>query len=199
MQKARQDGIYVLVAEGTYHFDLANGAKLSVYSDPWTPQYGDWGFQYDVDGVGGDGGVIAGHEYQIGEGTDVAITHGPPYGILDRTRTGEDAGSRALLEAVGRARPRVNCFGHIHEGHGALLVAWDDKDKTMVVDRGRGLVEEAGVQLLSLCPGDSDGPVVVPGKHTMFVNAAIMDVHYKPHQSPWLVDLELSPSDVNTR
>lgn len=203
VEKARQDGIHILVAEGTYHFVLANGARLTVYASPWTPQYGDWGFQYDP---AGDGGIVGGHDFQILEGTDVAMTHGPPYGILDRTTTGEDAGCRALLAAVRRARPRVHCFGHIHEGYGALLVPWDDDAdmKRVEWDRdGDGDGDGDGVNghgraeiaVVSLCPRDTQGLGFTPGKDTLSVNAAIMNVHYRPHQAPWLVDLELPPPD----
>ncbi|KAJ2977447.1 hypothetical protein NUW58_g7813 [Xylaria curta] len=34
------------------------------------------------------------------------------------------AGCPDLFAAVARARPRLHCFGHIHEGWGAKLVAW---------------------------------------------------------------------------
>ncbi len=42
----------------------------------------------------------------------------------DRTHSRERAGSSDLFAAVARARPRLHCFGHIHEGWGAKLVAW---------------------------------------------------------------------------
>lgn len=200
VEKARQDGIHVLVAEGTYRFVLANGARLTVYASPWTPRYGTWGFQYDPDAMEVDAGdtvVIGGHGFQIEEGTDIAMTHGPPHGILDRTVMGaDDAGCPGLLAAVRRARPRVHCFGHIHEGYGALLMPWEKEDENMMVGREGGVGDEAVVMKpLSLCPGDRGSLGSVPGKHTLFVNAAIMDVHYRPHQSPWLVDLELPPPD----
>lgn len=201
VEKAHQDGIHVLVAEGTYHFVLANGARLTVYASPWTPRYGTWGFQYDPDVVEVDGGgdtIVGGHDFQIEEGTDIAMTHGPPHRILDRTTRGaDDAGCRGLLAAVRRARPRVHCFGHIHEGHGVLLMPWEDEDESTMVEREGGVVGDEAVMVepLSLCPWDTESLGSVPGKHTLFVNAAIMDVHYKPHQSPWLVDLELPPPD----
>ncbi|ROW10601.1 hypothetical protein VMCG_02080 [Cytospora schulzeri] len=169
VEKARQDGIHVLVAEGTYHFVLANGARLTVYASPWTPRFGRWGFQYDPDDdamqADGEGAMVDGHDFQIEEGTDLAMTHGPPYGILDRT------------------------------GYGALLMPWEDEDGSMVVEREGGVADEAVIQPVSLCPGDTGNLGSVPGKNTLFVNAAIMNVHYKPHQSPWLVDLELPPPD----
>jgi Icc-related predicted phosphoesterase len=34
------------------------------------------------------------------------------------------AGCGDLFAAVARARPRVHCFGHFHEGWGAKKVAW---------------------------------------------------------------------------
>lgn len=61
----------------------------------------------------------------IPEGTDVLITHGPPYGILDMVPgTGIHAGDPELLEAVKRVRPKLHVFGHIHGARG--MVQTDD-------------------------------------------------------------------------
>lgn len=50
---------------------------------------------------------------------DVLVTHSPPLHILDRTWSKENVGSAGLLaEIVGRIRPRVHVFGHIHEAYG---------------------------------------------------------------------------------
>lgn len=38
---------------------------------------------------------------------------------------------------------------------------------------------------------ESSGAAIRPGKETLFVNAAIMDVEYKPINAPWVVDLDL--------
>jgi Icc-related predicted phosphoesterase len=72
---------------------------------------------------------------QIPSDTDILITHGPPYGILDVIPIMYDgtlyhAGSHALfnwLKYVGR--PLVHVFGHIHEGYGQkeYFVTHDDK------------------------------------------------------------------------
>ncbi len=52
---------------------------------------------------------------QIPDGTDILITHGPPYGILDASY-GSDyhQGDPVLLEAVVRLRPKLHVFGHVH-------------------------------------------------------------------------------------
>lgn len=116
-EDVRDAGI-VLLDEGTHKFDLENGASLTVYASPWTPSFGSWGFQYLPE---------RGHEFSVEKGTDVVVTHGPPKCILDYTVSRKRAGSSDLFEIVARARPRMHCFGHIHEGWGAKLVAWRDQ------------------------------------------------------------------------
>ncbi|KXS16927.1 Metallo-dependent phosphatase [Gonapodya prolifera JEL478] len=51
---------------------------------------------------------------------DILLTHTPPHMILDRTSKGRNVGCEALSEVVETARPRVHCFGHIHESYGAV-------------------------------------------------------------------------------
>ena len=53
--------------------------------------------------------------------TDVLITHGPPYGILDEVlRDPRPVGCRNLLHRIEEIKPRVHVFGHIHEGYGQV-------------------------------------------------------------------------------
>ena len=116
-EDARKDGI-IFLNEGTHSFLLDNGALLRVYASPSTGSLtGDGAFQYKVQD---------GHDYAIDrqDFVDVAITHGPPKGILDRTEEGQRAGCPDLFTAVSKSRPRLHCFGHIHEGWGAKLVTW---------------------------------------------------------------------------
>lgn len=115
-EEAKDAGI-MLLDEGTHHFTLESGALLTVYASPYTPALGTWGFQYHPE---------PGHKFSIERGVDVVITHGPPKGIMDYTYGRERAGCPYLFAAVARARPRVHCFGHIHEGWGAKLVTWRD-------------------------------------------------------------------------
>jgi Icc-related predicted phosphoesterase len=56
---------------------------------------------------------------KIPVGTDVLITHGPPFGILDKEDIWrEHMGCVQLNKAVQRVRPRLHVFGHIHGGRG---------------------------------------------------------------------------------
>lgn len=52
----------------------------------------------------------------IPDDTDILITHGPPYGILDKTDQGEHVGCPRLREhVIGRVKPKLHVFSHIHE------------------------------------------------------------------------------------
>ncbi|RYP51676.1 hypothetical protein DL768_003074 [Monosporascus sp. mg162] len=114
LDSARDSGV-VFLDEGTHHFKLDNGASLTVYASPFTPGVSDWGFQYHPQ---------EGHVFAIPQSADIAITHGPPHGIMDLTDSRKRAGCPFLFGAIARARPKIHCFGHIHEGWGAKLVAW---------------------------------------------------------------------------
>ena len=56
---------------------------------------------------------------QIPTNTDILITHGPPYGILDSNPvSGLHSGCRELFDAVIRVRPKLHVFGHVHGAYG---------------------------------------------------------------------------------
>lgn len=139
------------------------------------------------------------------------MIHGPPFGVLDATRIGSKAGCAYLLNAMARARPKVHCFGYIHESAGATLVQWgEDEDEDEAIARVKVVAtvaggsqkddQDGGIRPLSLCAGDVGGSGVDKitfevGNQTLFVNAAIVTVGYRPLQSSCLVDLDLSLAD----
>lgn len=86
---------------------------LTIWGSPWTPKFFAWAFMLRR------GASIRAKWELIPDDIDVLITHGPPLGILDRTRRGVDAGCADLLaEVTERIHPRLHLFGHIHEGYG---------------------------------------------------------------------------------
>lgn len=91
---------------------------LQFWGSPITPKFLDWSFMRDP------GESIESHWRMIPESTDVLITHGPPFGILDRIHRDsgeiECTGCPSLLERVQHITPRVHIFGHIHEGNGVF-------------------------------------------------------------------------------
>ena len=186
-----------LLDEGTHSFRLRNGASLNVYASPHTPSLGDWGFQYHPD---------HGHTFSI-HNVDIAMTHGPPKGIMDYTNSGQRAGCPFLFEAITRARPRMHCFGHIHEGWGAKLVTWRqkvsqrpshltdiDNGNSVLIDRLSTIQTSMELRATSHCSGDPNP--LKWGSQTLFINASIEGAGELPIQPPWLVDLELPPSTL---
>ncbi|PGH12079.1 hypothetical protein AJ79_04478 [Helicocarpus griseus UAMH5409] len=107
----------LLLDEGVHDISLKNGASLAVFASPFTPSFGDSRFQYSNN---------EGHHFAIDTGVDLVMTHGPPKGIMDYTADRQRAGCPRLFETIARTRPRVHCFGHIHEGWGAKVVTWRD-------------------------------------------------------------------------
>lgn len=87
------------------------------YGSPWTPEFCDWWFMKDRD-------KISQVWRQIPEGTEVLITHGPPYGHGDLVPSyignnwPRSVGCFELMKRVIEVNPRFHFFGHIHAGYG---------------------------------------------------------------------------------
>ncbi|KLU89540.1 hypothetical protein MAPG_08511 [Magnaporthiopsis poae ATCC 64411] len=151
--------------EGTHKFTLANGAALTVYASPYTPAFGNGAYQFEPDD---------GHDFTIPPDVDVAMTHGPPRGILDRVPGSGSVGCKLLFEAIERSRPRLHCFGHIHVGWGAKLVAWRGDAATgdgeparthfSAIDNDNSV---AVASLASVQPGKFDTPDTVAEKEEL--------------------------------
>jgi Icc-related predicted phosphoesterase len=77
------------------------------YGSPWTPTFFNWAFNADR------GPTIKQYWDMIPERTDVLITHGPPYRVLDYVGQNR-VGCEDLRDAVDRVKPVVHLFGHIH-------------------------------------------------------------------------------------
>ncbi|TVY59710.1 Metallophosphoesterase domain-containing protein [Lachnellula suecica] len=191
---AREAGITYL-EEGVSSYTLKNGAKFSIYTSPYQPEFCDWAFPYQrfddrfnpEDKVDKELGFkcIAENPVPDFPNVDIMMTHGPPRDILDWTAHG-NVGCHNLIRAVSRERPQLYCFGHIHEAYGAKLVEWKEDKKVI----GLAAVESES-DVMNAYPQESNLPVKF-GKETLMVNAAIMDLKYEPTHAPWVVDLELT-------
>ncbi|XP_043919762.1 metallophosphoesterase MPPED2-like [Protopterus annectens] len=87
---------------------------LKIYGSPWTPVFGDWGFNFHRD-------KLMEKWQKIPSDTDILITHGPPYGICDGVPNAGHAGCEALTTVVNKIKPMLHVFGHIHEGYGHIF------------------------------------------------------------------------------
>lgn len=151
-----------LLHHATYLQDggvLIDGVRF--WGSPWQPWFLSWAFNLQR------GAELKAKWDLIPAGTDVLVTHSPPFGILDRVlpqpsrallpaqemktvaAQGEHVGCDDLREALVRIAPRLHVFGHIHEAYGR---------------------EQYG--------------------RTTYVNASSCNAAYEPIQPPIVIDLE---------
>ncbi|HEX2628719.1 MAG TPA: metallophosphatase domain-containing protein [Chitinophagaceae bacterium] len=86
---------------------------FKIWGSPITPWYFNWAFNRRAD-------AIVRHWDMIPRDTDILITHGPPFRILDTNIKDQHTGCKELLLAVQEIQPRLHVFGHIHESYGMV-------------------------------------------------------------------------------
>lgn len=181
---AKQRDVHLL-GEGLHTFTLRDGRSFTVFASPFTPDFGGYAFSYSRRD---ENHFNEGPSF-IPDGVDIVMTHGPPLATtppsyfsaayyLDLSYRGEHCGCPKLFNAIVRSRPKLHCFGHIHEGHGVQSLVWSPG-----VDGGGPEFEEL-VKDTSLIHGTEEGK-------TLLVNAAIMGHGDQPGNEPWVVDVEL--------
>jgi Icc-related predicted phosphoesterase len=86
---------------------------IKFWGSPYTPIFCDWAFNLYHEELKVEWGKIP-------EDTQVLITHGPPYGILDQVLPREESvGDRALLDKITKLpNLKLHVFGHIHCAYG---------------------------------------------------------------------------------
>jgi Icc-related predicted phosphoesterase len=85
---------------------------LKFYGSPWQPWFYDWAFNLKTTEE------LFNKWELIPEDTDILLTHGPSYGILDKTKSGELVGCKQLTNRIKKIKPKIHAFGHIHEAYG---------------------------------------------------------------------------------
>lgn len=96
-----------------YLFDsevVIDGVKF--YGSPWQPEFYDWAFNLPR------GEKLAEKWSLIPGNTDVLITHGPAYGMLDWVPSNQRVGCQDLFHRVMEVQPKIHVCGHIHCAYG---------------------------------------------------------------------------------
>lgn len=162
----RQPGLARAYLESGVIYLQDSGCEIEgvrFWGSPWQPCL-NWAFNLPRKGQ-----AIREKWNQIPMDTDVLITHGPPFGILDEVRARMTAwgpseegsgplGCEELHIRVQTIKPKLHVFGHIHDGYGVLQ-----------------------------------------GKETTFVNASICTEAYKPTNPPIVLDLVTKNGMVKLR
>lgn len=181
-----------LLDEGTHEITLRDGRKLKAYASQYTPGFGGFAFGYgpEEDRFNGDKRSIPDDK-----GIDIVITHGPPK-PLDLTSQDDyrldlggghggnqqqHLGCPRLWQAIARVRPKMHCFGHIHEGHGTQIATFHHS-KTATI-KNVETAEKKGLPYISTTSA-ADGDNM-----TVLVNAAIMTHGDEENNKPWVVDM----------
>jgi len=90
---------------------------INFFGSPYTPSSLTWAYHVDRD-------KTQPYWEEIPARTDVLITHGPPFGIGDRTNIGATfgqtkcAGDLYLLDRIRKIEPTHHIFGHFHDDTG---------------------------------------------------------------------------------
>ena len=90
---------------------------LNFYGSPVQLPFMNWAFNRPEE-------KLIEHWKAIPDNTDVLITHGAPYGIMDfGVYTNHHTGSLSLYwEVMNRIKPLVSMFGHVHSDYGVKVI-----------------------------------------------------------------------------
>jgi Icc-related predicted phosphoesterase len=93
---------------------------LHFYGSPTTPRFFDWEFNIDRNSQ-----AMIDNWNLIPKNTNVLITHGPPYGILDSVKESwrPPQGCEVLRKRIDQLpNLKAHFFGHLHHGYGIKTI-----------------------------------------------------------------------------
>jgi Icc-related predicted phosphoesterase len=122
-------------------------ASLNIWGSPVQPEFNNWAFNV------ARGAAIRRYWEMIPDNTNILVTHGPPFGMLDKLHPSTPhLGCEELAKAVEQIKPRLHIFGHIHGGHGLLTANGMCFVNASVVNEEYRLVHESQVVEIEVSP-----------------------------------------------
>ena len=108
-----------LYLENSGYCGLEDNKEYFLWGSPMTPTFNDWAFMEDRD-------KIDRYWSMIPKKTDILVTHGPAYGVLDKVpltyMSTHSVGCEGLLEKINKVKPKIHIFGHIHASYGITKI-----------------------------------------------------------------------------
>lgn len=106
-----------------------------------------WGSPVQPDLVGWAFGKERGKEMKIHwdlipADTEILITHTPPYGILDKSRSGKSIGCEELSKRLEKLQIKFHVFGHVHASYGEKQNEKTKYINASNINSSRGLVNQ---------------------------------------------------------
>lgn len=88
-----------------------------IYGSPVTPWFHNWAWNASIT-------ELKAAWEAIPTGIDILVTHGPPATILDTVRLRPTHLGCYILKdhVLGRVKPKIHIFGHIHGGYGSIKI-----------------------------------------------------------------------------
>ena len=98
--------------------DFVEFEGLKIYGSPWQPEFFNWAFNLPRNGK-----ELEEKWNNIPDDTDILLTHGPVWGILDTVANRRDVnlGCELLAKRFETLNPLIHLCGHIHTGYGYVV------------------------------------------------------------------------------
>jgi predicted phosphodiesterase len=89
--------------------------NIRIYGSPWQPEFYNWAYNLPR-----NGDELKAKWDAIPDDTDILLTHGPAWGLLDDVegRRGQHLGCELLTERIKQVKPKIHVCGHIHCAYG---------------------------------------------------------------------------------
>ncbi len=113
-----------------------------IWGSPHTPGNGTWAFNLER------GRAIRKPWNLIPANTDILITHTPPFGILDESKTHKNIGCEELLKKIVDIKPSLHLFGHVHDDFGKKSIGPTLFVNSAVMDNRKRLIN--GISVIEL-------------------------------------------------
>lgn len=104
-----------LLTNAHYLYDSFIKVKgFKIWGSPYTPEFGTWAFTKKRH-------EMMSHWLTMPNDADIVVTHGPPFGVLDRNGQGYPCGCEALATRIQIVKPLLHVYGHIHDSYGETM------------------------------------------------------------------------------